>query len=152
MKNTLFIVALFIAVNVFAQDKTVPATNPAGKGPVITFITKDHDFGKIEEGTQAKFDFEFTNTGDQDLVLTNVHPSCGCTTPTWTQEPVKPGAKGKVSASFNSTGYSGQNFQKSITVTTNAKENNVEVLYFHGSVVPKPTTPTPPPTQNPPAK
>ena len=54
-------------------------------------------------------------------VITGVQPSCGCTTPDWTKEPIKPGDKGEIRFSFNSNGRVGvQN--KSITVTSNAEK------------------------------
>ena len=59
--------------------------------------------------------------------------SCGCTTPDWSKEPIAPGKKGFVKASYNPAGRPG-NFNKSVTVTSN---QGTQVLYIKGQVVPK---------------
>jgi hypothetical protein len=103
--------------------------------PEIQFKDLVHDFGTFPEETgKVSCIFEFTNTGKSDLILQNVKASCGCTTPDWTKTPVKPGEKGFVEATYNSTGRPGA-FNKQITVTTNAGE---ERLTIKGEVTPKP--------------
>ncbi|MEY4274872.1 MAG: hypothetical protein RL638_1820, partial [Bacteroidota bacterium] len=87
------------------------------------------------EGTQATYSFEFTNTGKAPVVISNVQPSCGCTTPEWTREPIMPGKTGKVTASYNSTGRPG-NFNKSITVVNNGEVQQIQ-LFISGTVQPK---------------
>jgi hypothetical protein len=101
----------------------------------LSFAKEAHDFGNVEEGVQATYEFEFTNTGKAPLIISNVSASCGCTTPFWTKDPVLPGKKGKVTASYNSAGRPGI-FNKSITVTSNA-EPATRVLTIKGTVVPK---------------
>ena len=101
----------------------------------IKFKSEKHDFGKIVEGTQATYSFEFTNTGKTPVVISNVQPSCGCTTPEWTREPVMPGKTGKVTASYNSAGRPG-NFNKTVTVMNNGQVSQI-VLSIQGSVAAK---------------
>ena len=94
-----------------------------------------HDFGTFPEETgKVSCTFEFTNTGKVDIILQNVKASCGCTTPNWTKEPVKPGEKGTVEATYNASGRPGA-FNKTITVTSNVGE---ERLTIKGDVTPKP--------------
>lgn len=108
--------------------------------PKIQFETTSHDFGTIpEEGGLVSFSFDFTNTGDQPLVLSNVQASCGCTTPTWSKDPLSPGEKGSIEAEYNPRNRPGM-FAKSITVTTN-DEKSTYVLNLKGVVSPKPRTP-----------
>jgi Protein of unknown function (DUF1573) len=102
---------------------------------VIKFKTESHDFGKVEEGVQAAYTFEFTNTGTAPVVISNAQASCGCTTPDWTKEPVMPGKTGKVMASFNSQGRPG-NFSKTVTVISNSETPQI-VLSIKGEVNPK---------------
>lgn len=106
----------------------------------LNFVKESHDFGEVPEGKIATHEFEFVNTGNQPIVISNVQASCGCTTPFWTKEPVMPGKKGSIKASFNSSGRPG-NFSKSITVTSNAAEPT-KVLKFNGTVVGKDQMPT----------
>jgi hypothetical protein len=101
----------------------------------IRFKTEKHDFGKIKEGVQASYSFEFTNTGKAPVVISNVQPSCGCTTPEWTREPIMPGKTGKVTALYNSAGRPG-NFNKTITVVNNGEVSQI-ILTIQGSVIPK---------------
>ncbi len=124
-------IATFAAAS-FAQDKAAPApaTNP--KAPDYKFEKEVHDFGAIKEGVQAEYTFKFTNTGKEPLVISNVQASCGCTTPKWTKEPVKPGESGTVTAIYNSKGRPGT-FNKAITITSNAKTPQ-KVLFIKGNV------------------
>ena len=116
------------AVAVFAQD------------PVITFEKTEHDFGKINEADgRVSVVFEFKNEGMSPLVLSNVRASCGCTTPTWTKEPVEPGQKGSITVTYNPNGRPGR-FQKTVTITSNASEPTTKV-FIKGEVIPKPAKP-----------
>ena len=112
--------------------------------PKIKFNETNHDFGNITDGTQATFTFEFVNTGNAPLLLESVQASCGCTTPEWSKEPVAPGKKGKVTATFNSSGRPGT-FTKTITVKYNGPaESNTEYLTIKGFVEQAPVTPQTP--------
>ncbi|GAB4490359.1 MAG: hypothetical protein OHK0045_14730 [Raineya sp.] len=106
---------------------------------IIEFNKETHDFGTIEEGTNVTYDFIFKNKGKSPLVLQSVEPSCGCTTPAYTKEPILPGKTGKITVSYNSQGRP-NTFHKSITVRTNS-EDPVKVIYIKGFVNPK--TPAP---------
>ncbi len=103
---------------------------------VISFDRKEHNFGTIEEaGGRVSTIFEFTNDGNEPLVLSNVRASCGCTTPTWTKTPIEPGQKGQITVTYNPNGRPGR-FQKTITITSNATTPSVK-LYIKGEVTPK---------------
>jgi|LauGreDrversion4_2_1035121.scaffolds.fasta_scaffold328429_2 hypothetical protein len=121
------LIALFALVLGFAFT-----SNAQG---ALKFKQEKHDFGTITEGTVATYSFEFTNTGKTPVVISNVQPSCGCTTPDWTREPVMPGKTGKVTASYNSAGRPG-NFNKTVTVMNNGQVSQI-VLSIQGSVAAK---------------
>ena len=111
-----------------------------GQEPVITFEKTEHDFGKIhEEDGRVSVDFRFKNEGMTPLVLSNVRASCGCTTPQWTKEPVEPGQTGVITVTYNPNGRPGR-FQKTVTITSNAKESTARV-YIKGEVIPKQAKP-----------
>jgi len=125
-KIAFFILLNFIVLSIFAQQKTA----------TISFDKTTHDFGKItQEDGFATVTFEFTNTGAESLIITNVSASCGCTTPDYTKEPVAPGKKGFVSAAYNPSNRPGV-FDKSLTVTSNASNSTV-VLNIKGEVTEK---------------
>lgn len=100
------------------------------------FEKESHDFGAVEEGKLAIYEFVFKNTGNQPIIISNVKASCGCTTPFWTREPVPPGGTGKVKAQYNSKGRPGT-FAKSITITSNS-QTPTKVLRINGVVNKKP--------------
>jgi hypothetical protein len=108
---------------------------PAGPLPVATFSTIEHDFGTINEGQVVEHTFSIKNTGEAPLIIQNAAPSCGCTVPAWTKEPIPPGGSGFVKAKFDSNGK--PNMQnKSITVTANTYPKQT-VLRFKAMVIPK---------------
>lgn len=99
----------------------------------IKFSSLEHDFGKIfEDNGPVSYEFVFSNDGNLPLIISNVQPSCGCTTPEWTREPVVPGKLGSIDVSFNPAGRPGP-FVKTITISSNAEEKNV-VLKIRGYV------------------
>ncbi|MBR2166018.1 MAG: DUF1573 domain-containing protein [Paludibacteraceae bacterium] len=129
MKKILSIVCMaLVSVAMMAQE------------PVITFEKTEHDFGKIaEDGGRVSTEFVFKNEGMAPLVLSNVRASCGCTTPTWTKEPVEPGKTGSITVTYNPNGRPGK-FSKTITITSNATEPGKRV-FIKGEVIPKQAKP-----------
>ena len=104
--------------------------------PVATFNVSTHDFGTIKESKgPVKHSFELTNTGDKPLIIIDAVASCGCTRPSFTAKPIKPGKKGKVEVTFNPTGRAGT-FRKTIKVKTNCVEK-VSTLVITGSIIPR---------------
>jgi Protein of unknown function (DUF1573) len=123
---------------VFAVQPLVaaPAT-PAGAGnspaPQITFATPVYNFGKLASGALVKYSFVFTNTGDALLVVSNVQPSCGCTTAEpWSKE-VDPGKIGIIPIQFSSGALSGP-VTKAVTVTSNDKTHPWVRLQITGTL------------------
>ncbi len=139
MKKIIAILFTCFCFSAFAQ---VPNSNDSVQKAEIVFENTLHDFGNINEGTMATYEFIFTNTGKVPLVISNVQPSCGCTTPEWSREPIAPGAKGKVKAIYNTYGRPG-NFQKYVTVKSNAVTGSVD-LTIKGVVITKPVEPVSP--------
>jgi len=110
--------------------KAAPAPQQQAPSTTIEFKTDTHDFGTLQEGDPAEVEFTFKNTGKEPLIIQNVHPSCGCTTPYWSKDPVAPGKTGSIKASYGTKGRVGT-FNKSITVTSTAGTN---VLHIKGVV------------------
>lgn len=109
----------------------------AQDAPSISFEEETFDFGTIkEEAGTVEHKFIFTNTGAVPLVIQGVRASCGCTTPSWTREPIPPGQKGHVAARYNPTNRPGP-FRKSLTITSNAAEPN-KIIFIKGVVEGKP--------------
>lgn len=118
------------------ESSSVEVSSVDGEGtPKFSFEEESHDFGSIEEGTVAKHDFMFKNTGNAPLIITNAQGSCGCTVPDWPREPIAPGESGKIHVEFNSQGRQG-NQQKQVTLSANT-EPNTYVLKISAQVEPK---------------
>jgi len=147
MKNfklTLFAAAgaLMLSTAVHAQEAAKPATEVKEQKPTgLTFKEDSFNFGDIEKGKPATHEFSFKNTSDQTILITNVKASCGCTTPSWTKTPIKPGETGNVTATYNAA-HPGP-FTKTVTVTTNDTDAN-KILSIKGKVIGE-ETPAPAP-------
>ncbi|MBS1489955.1 MAG: DUF1573 domain-containing protein [Bacteroidetes bacterium] len=128
MKNLIAIaVVILVAGKGFSQTVTAHQNELAS----IAWDATAHDFGKIKQGVPATYEFKFTNHGKVPLVITNAQPSCGCTTPGWTREPIMPGGQGYVKATYNAAAPG--IFDKTITVHANI-EGGMFVLHIKGEV------------------
>ena len=114
---------------------TTPDAKPEGPLPVINFETVDHDFGTITEGQKVTYTYKVKNTGEAPLLIQSAQPSCGCTVPTFSKDPIPVGGTGFVTAEFDSSGKPGIN-NKTITVTANTWPK-VTTLRFKAMVTPK---------------
>ncbi len=101
--------------------------------PVISFTNTEHDFGKIVDGVKVSYTFKFTNTGNADLILSQVKSSCGCTATKYTKDPIPPNGEGKVQLTFDSSNRRGFN-TKIATVVANTQPNT-HVLKITAMVV-----------------
>jgi len=100
----------------------------------ITFERDLHDFGEIIQGENVSTEFKFTNTGKNDLIITDAHGSCGCTVPEWPKEPIPPGGSGAIKVAFNSANRSSV-FNKTVTVTTNTIPSSTSKLIIKGTII-----------------
>lgn len=100
--------------------------------PRISSNKEVHNFGQIEWKRPVEVEYTITNTGNEPLVLTDVTTSCACSVAEWTKEPIAPGAKGMVKASFDAKMLG--HFEKSIAIYSNA-EPHLIYLKFRGEVV-----------------
>ena len=118
---TIFFIGLAsLAIN--AQDKVAK----------IEFKSDTIDYGTIEKGSDGVRVFEFTNTGNAPLIISNVTSSCGCTVPSWTKDPVLPGKTGKIDVKYDTNRVNP--IRKTITVMSNA-ENPTFALKIKGDVI-----------------
>ncbi|MCX7547529.1 DUF1573 domain-containing protein [Xanthomarina sp. F1114] len=114
----------------------------SSKFPVITFDKKEHDFGEIESKENVETVFNYTNTGESPLVITDIKSSCGCTVPQdWSKQPLSPGESGHFTVKFNGTGAN--KVSKTVTVTANT-ESGKETVKISAFVKPDPNAPVAP--------
>ncbi len=107
MRKVVVFAVILISGFVFAQPK-------------IEFKAKENtiDYGTVSKDSDSGLrTFEFTNTGDAPLIITNVQSTCGCTVPTKPTDPILPGKTGKIDVKYN---MNPGPIRKTITVESNA--------------------------------
>jgi hypothetical protein len=112
-----------------ASDTEAPNPN----APVLTFAEAQFDFGDIQPNSKVQHLFKFTNTGKTPLLIADATASCGCTTPSWTKEPIAPGATGELQVQFDSRGKQGL-INKQVSVRANTQPN-INTIYIKGNVL-----------------
>lgn len=129
------------AVNPAAANQVKPATAPAAP-PVpltCTWDVTDYDFGKsLVQLKPGSATFTVNNAGKEPVTITLVQPSCGCTSPKYTKEPIKPGEKGEVVLTYDAkvSGY----FSKSAVVKMNDGQKYVLTIKGEVQKVEQPAT------------
>lgn len=108
---------------------------PEGPLAVISFDNLEYDFGTIKEGDIVEHTFKVKNTGDAPLIIQSAQPSCGCTVPDFTKDPIPAGGEGFVKAKFDTKGKTNAQ-NKTITVTANTWPKQT-TLRFKAMVLPK---------------
>lgn len=106
------------------------------KFPRMELHEREHHFGKFyaQEDSVHRHVFTFTNTGQKDLFVLHAIGGCGCTQPSFSKEPVKPGATGRVTVTFKATGMKPGFFRKSVTVFSNDPRSYLR-LYVCGEIL-----------------
>ncbi len=156
MKKIMFSAAILIAGFQYSHAQSVTAT--AGTAQIqngvnvqtekapsklkiedMYFKESLHDFGTLVEGPNADHEFEFVNRGKEPILISNAQASCGCTTPSYTKEPVLPGKTGKIKVSYHTQGRVAP-FTKTVSLTTNA---GIKVLTIKGEVEKAPASSVP---------
>lgn len=113
------------------DDAKLKQTEQNNAFPKIAETNRTHDFGELEINKKAEHTFVVKNEGNADLIIIEAKPSCGCTTPDYTQTPIKPGESGEVKIAFTPNSKGAQT--KTVTLKTNTLEGN-EVLTIKANV------------------
>ena len=93
-------------------------TATAMAGPTIAVDTESYDWGTVLEGYSVTHTFIIQNVGDEDLIISRVRVSCGCTGTRLATDQLAPGESVELAVTFNSTGFSG-NVSKTVSVFSN---------------------------------
>jgi hypothetical protein len=100
--------------------------------PKIIFASTEHDFGKVAADAKLTCSFDFTSSGEKDLVIEKIHASCGCTTAALQDSVIKPGQASKISVTYQ-VGASGKS-KKQVKVYTNDPQNPEVSLWVSAEV------------------
>jgi len=127
MKNITALLAIVLISSLsFAQE-----------GPKIEFKVKNNtiDYGIISKKKDNGLRyFEFTNTGDAPLIITNVLSTCKCIVSNKPSESILPGKTGKIDIRYNMTPGP---IRKTITIESNAVnyEGGIIAIKIKGEVM-----------------
>ena len=129
MKKVIYLLGIMLLMvgAAKAQDKK------ASIGPEIEFEKLVHDYGDVPFNGNGECEFRFTNTGNEPLLIQKPKSSCGCTIPSWPNEPILPGESDVIKVTYR-TNRAG-NINKTVTVTSNALKNSTVVLRIKGRVL-----------------
>ncbi|MEZ7838925.1 MAG: hypothetical protein ACI9B2_000352 [Flavobacteriales bacterium] len=105
----------------------------ASQAQEISFEKDIHDFGTFEQHGNGLYEFKFTNTGDAPLIISNSKGSCGCTVPIWPKAPIAPGTSDVIKVKYDTKRIGA--FNKSITITSNAKTEATKVIRIKGKTL-----------------
>lgn len=124
MKKFLIMSVMLMASVCFAMAQQNQAS--------IKFDKMIHNFGTFSEDQPTqKCVFTFTNVGTAPLIINQAVASCGCTIPSYTKAPIKPGEKGEIKVTYNGRGTFPGHFKKTITVRSNGV-TELTRLYIEG--------------------
>lgn len=135
MKKIIFILfALFAFTTSNAQSE---------KRAKIEFEKTTIDLGKFDQKNAIRHcKFIFKNTGDANLYIHQIIPTCSCTNPKYPTHPIVPGASDTIFVTYNGEGKSPRKFRSSITIHSNAITEMTKV-YIKGELLPAKVEETP---------
>lgn len=146
MKTTLLIICMAFVFsfgsNAQSQKTVQSEIRPNGSSKAenyaeIKFDTLRCNFGTFPASEPIrKYSFNFTNVGTSPLIINQAFASCGCTVPSYTKDPIKPGESGTIDVTYNGTGLIPGRFSKTITIRSNAK-NRIVRLVIEGEMTDK---------------
>jgi hypothetical protein len=141
MKNLFLSIGLIVSGMIFSENAN--AQVEVSKGAKIKFNKEVHDYGTIKYDGDGSCTFEFTNEGNEALIISNAKGSCGCTVPKYPQEPIAPGASGVITVKYDTKRAGAIN--KSVTITSNAVnvEGGIVTVRIKGEVLPAPDSGAP---------
>lgn len=113
----------------------------AQSGPVMQLSSTEVDYGTIDKGGDPLRIVKFKNTGTEPLVVKSAKGSCGCTVPSYPQNPIMPGETSQIEIRYD-TNRVGP-FTKTVTLTTN-ENTETRIITIKGTVKDTPAAPSVP--------
>ncbi len=106
------------------------------QGPAIGFDRTHAALGRISPGQPQRVVFKVSNSGDAPLQISEVNPSCGCTTTLAGSLLLKPGEGSEIEALLDPQGMKGM-IHKSLAVRSNDPRTPTVLLTLEAEVVPE---------------
>ncbi len=134
------------AAAIAAEDDVVPVTDDSAAASTevvsasslarMMILDGEHDFGVVREGEVEKVvhTFKFKNSGEENLKILKVKPSCGCTRAEPSSKDLAPGEEATMEAEMKLKGKSGTS-TVSVTVDTNDPTQRTHVFRIKGTIL-----------------
>jgi hypothetical protein len=126
----------FLLFTLFLTKISLAQKADSANAAIIVFDSLEYNFGTVTQGTVLDHDFHFTNRGKEPLVVTNAGTYTTSDVASYTQEPIRPGARGVIHYKFDTGGKINAQ-DKVIVVYSNAVNGNV-ILHTKGNVIAPP--------------
>lgn len=117
----------------FVLLASVPS--PAWAEKKADFPERSFEAGDVQHGGVIEHVFQVRNDGDEPLLITEVHPTCGCTILDYTKTPIPPGGTGTIQFKIETKTLASGKHSKTITVMTDAPNAERTVLQMKLNVV-----------------
>ena len=116
-KGFLFIFTLLFSIGISGQE--------------FKFKKEIINYGKIKKGDIGKRIFEFSNVGDEPLIIKEIKTSCDCAIPKKPEKPIMPNEKATITVEYDTSKTGG--FSKEIIIFSNAK-NKIKRIKIKGYI------------------
>jgi hypothetical protein len=121
-RGVFYLALFFISLNSFSQ-------------PILKFKDTKKNFGFVKKGELVKVKFEFTNVGNEPLLILDSKTECSCTTIDFPKIPILPNTTSEITVIFDTKPvYDRQD--RVVEIISNAK-NKVQKIRFKGVVLNK---------------
>ena len=114
----------------------VLAEAPAGAKPKALVESDTFDWGTVAQGTKVSHDFPLKNSGEAELIIQIIVPSCGCTATSTVTDHIPVGGQTAIHVEVDTAGFSGDK-QKTVRIFTNDPENPYSTLTLKGAIEPE---------------
>lgn len=96
--------------------------------PQLKFAVNKKKFGFVKKGDVVKIEFNFTNTGNQPLIISAADVECSCTSVDYPEQPIMPKQSSKITVSFDTKNvYDRQD--RTVEIISNAKTPKQKISF-----------------------
>ena len=113
-----FALATLMAATALGQGAAKNNQSGTVNGPRIEIQPESHDFGNVQQNLKLVKEFVVNNIGDEDLIISRIYTSCGCTAALTSEKVVKPGKSTNLKVTFETRRYKGP-VQRSVSIASN---------------------------------
>jgi hypothetical protein len=101
--------------------------------PLLKFKDTKKSFGFVKKGEVVTLEFDFVNTGNEPIIITEAKVECSCTTVEFPKQPIAPNQSAKIIVKFDTKSvYDRQD--RIVEIISNAK-NSKQKIRFKGVVL-----------------